>query len=233
MAAPVIDSYLNIGAAAGGGAATGCGAIHPGYGFLSERAPFAKPWSGRVWYSRAPASAIRAMGARPRPGGACRPRACPSVPGSDPAARRPHPGPHPGGADRISRGAQGGGRRGKARGSRHVGGVELRVRGARSAELERPGRGRHLRGHPWRRRATSRCRCWATHMGASSRSASASARSSGVTRTDRGVPVARRDPGPARTPPERRRTRRAPSATSTRGRSSSCSRPPARSTSSR
>src|SRR5213592_2112393 len=40
--APAIDSYLNIGRLIEAARATGCQAIHPGYGFLSERAPFAE-----------------------------------------------------------------------------------------------------------------------------------------------------------------------------------------------
>ena len=40
--APSIDSYLNIPAIVSTALATGCDAIHPGYGFLSERAEFAE-----------------------------------------------------------------------------------------------------------------------------------------------------------------------------------------------
>ena len=58
-----IDSYLNIGALLAAARATDCGAIHPGYGFLSERAPFAEAVerAGMVFVGP-PASAIRAMG---------------------------------------------------------------------------------------------------------------------------------------------------------------------------
>src|SRR3989442_14410499 len=40
---PAVDSYLNIGRLIEAARATGCQAGHPGYGFLSERAPFAQP----------------------------------------------------------------------------------------------------------------------------------------------------------------------------------------------
>src|SRR2546430_3634382 len=40
--APAAESYLNGGKLIDTAQATGCQAIHPGYGFLSERAPFAE-----------------------------------------------------------------------------------------------------------------------------------------------------------------------------------------------
>ena len=40
--APSVDSYLSIPAIVATALATGCDAIHPGYGFLSERAEFAE-----------------------------------------------------------------------------------------------------------------------------------------------------------------------------------------------
>src|SRR2546425_1085682 len=61
--APAIDSYLNIGRLIEAARATGCQAIHPGYGFLSERAPFAEAVAraGLVFVGPPPA-AIQAMG---------------------------------------------------------------------------------------------------------------------------------------------------------------------------
>lgn len=57
------ESYLVIEKLLAAAAATGCGAVHPGYGFLSERAAFAEAVTraGLVWIGP-PASAIRAMG---------------------------------------------------------------------------------------------------------------------------------------------------------------------------
>jgi acetyl-CoA carboxylase biotin carboxylase subunit len=61
--APAIDSYLNIGVLLAAAQATGCGAIHPGYGFLSERAPFAEAVErAGVVFVGPPASAMRVMG---------------------------------------------------------------------------------------------------------------------------------------------------------------------------
>src|SRR6058998_1698774 len=61
--APAVDSYLNIGRLIEAARSTGCQAIHPGYGFLSERAPFADAVAraGLVFIGP-PAAAIVAMG---------------------------------------------------------------------------------------------------------------------------------------------------------------------------
>ena len=60
---PAAASYLNIAAVLAAAKATGADAIHPGYGFLSERAEFAQACAdaGLVFIGP-PASAIRAMG---------------------------------------------------------------------------------------------------------------------------------------------------------------------------
>jgi geranyl-CoA carboxylase alpha subunit len=62
-AAPALDSYLNIPALLDAARRTGADAIHPGYGFLSERADFAQACvdAGLVFVGPPPA-AMRAMG---------------------------------------------------------------------------------------------------------------------------------------------------------------------------
>src|SRR5882762_9534458 len=80
---PAIDSYLNIGVLLAAARATGCGAIHPGYGFLSERAPFAEAVQrAGVVFVGPPASAIRAMGDKTEARRRMQAAGVPIVPGS-------------------------------------------------------------------------------------------------------------------------------------------------------
>ena len=57
------DSYLNISRLIEAARATGCQAIHPGYGFLSERAALAEATAAAgLIFIGPPAAAIQAMG---------------------------------------------------------------------------------------------------------------------------------------------------------------------------
>lgn len=61
--APAVESYLKIDAIIQAALDTGAEAIHPGYGFLSENAPFAERLeSANLIFIGPPVSAIRAMG---------------------------------------------------------------------------------------------------------------------------------------------------------------------------
>ena len=77
------DSYLNIASILLAAKATGAGAIHPGYGFLSENAGFAEAVekAGLVFIGP-PADAIRTMGDKIAAKEAMRAAGVPCVPGS-------------------------------------------------------------------------------------------------------------------------------------------------------
>jgi len=82
--APSADSYLNIAAILEAARHTGADAIHPGYGFLAERAEFAAAVleAGLTWVGPSPA-AIEAMGDKARARQLAVAQQVPVVPGYD------------------------------------------------------------------------------------------------------------------------------------------------------
>ncbi len=87
--APAAQSYLNIERIIAATHDTGCEAVHPGYGFLSERAEFAQAVAdaGLVFVGP-PASAIRAMGDKQNARALMQAAGVPIVPGYARVARR-------------------------------------------------------------------------------------------------------------------------------------------------
>src|SRR5712691_11590686 len=88
--APSAESYLDIHKLIAAAKDTGCQAIHPGYGFLSERAAFADACkdAGLIFVGP-PASAIRAMGDKTEARRRMQAAGVPVVPGTAAALRDP------------------------------------------------------------------------------------------------------------------------------------------------
>src|SRR5216117_4136191 len=88
--APATESYLDMRKLIGAAKDTGCQALHPGYGFLSERAAFADACTdaGLVFVGP-PASAIRAMGDKTEARRRMQAAGVPVVPGTAAPLRDP------------------------------------------------------------------------------------------------------------------------------------------------
>jgi 3-methylcrotonyl-CoA carboxylase alpha subunit len=82
--APATESYLNVGRIVGVIEASGAQAVHPGYGFLAESAPFARAVerTGAVWVGPPP-EAMEAVGFKVRAKELARRAGVPTVPGYD------------------------------------------------------------------------------------------------------------------------------------------------------
>src|SRR5438128_3780072 len=82
-AAPASESYLNIPKLIAAARTTQCQALHPGYGFLSERAPFVDAVTAAdLVFVGPPAEAIRAMGDKAAARGRMQAAGVPIVPGT-------------------------------------------------------------------------------------------------------------------------------------------------------
>jgi geranyl-CoA carboxylase alpha subunit len=80
--APARDSYLNVDALLAAAKRAGADAVHPGYGFLSENAPFAEACAGAgLAFIGPPAAAIAAMGNKARAKVLMQAAGVPCVPG--------------------------------------------------------------------------------------------------------------------------------------------------------
>jgi len=88
--APAADSYLNIAKLIAAARDTGCQAVHPGYGFLSERAAFAKACKDAdLTFIGPPAAAITAMGDKTEARRRMQAAGVPVVPGTTTPLRDP------------------------------------------------------------------------------------------------------------------------------------------------
>src|SRR5258705_8363851 len=90
-AAPAAESYLNIPKLIAAARDNGCQAVHPGYGFLSERAAFADACTqADLVFVGPPAAAIRAMGDKTEARRRMQAAGVPVVPGTAAPLRDAH-----------------------------------------------------------------------------------------------------------------------------------------------
>jgi acetyl-CoA carboxylase biotin carboxylase subunit len=81
---PAADSYLSIPAIVAAGVTTGCDAVHPGYGFLSENPAFVEACNdNELLFVGPPASVMTAMGDKIAARTAMRAAGVPTVPGTE------------------------------------------------------------------------------------------------------------------------------------------------------
>src|SRR2546426_5426568 len=100
---PAAESYLDISKLIAAAKATGCQAIHPGYGFLSERAAFAQAVGGAgLVFVGPPASAIKTMGDKTEARRRMKAAGVPIVPGITTPFRGAAEGPREGAPPRSS-----------------------------------------------------------------------------------------------------------------------------------
>ncbi|MGO9488826.1 MAG: biotin carboxylase N-terminal domain-containing protein, partial [Solirubrobacteraceae bacterium] len=80
---PAADNYLNVAKILDAASRSGAQAIHPGYGFLAENAPFAQACEDAgIVFIGPPASAIEAMGSKTRARELMKAAGVPIVPGT-------------------------------------------------------------------------------------------------------------------------------------------------------
>ena len=180
------ESYLRIPNVVAAAETTGCEAIHPGFGFLSENPAFVRACAeSDLVFVGPPAEVMEKTGDKARAKAEMRAAGVPLVPGTEGVASLAE--------IRAAAAELGypvllkaiGGRRRQGDARRHVAG---RARGRLSARRAPRPRPRSATARSTSRRRScppgmSRSRCSATATAACSRSASASARSSGATRS--------------------------------------------------